>query len=169
MKKSTFFNFLKPNNSQDCCLVISENGFKMDFTRQQNPNETSKRNLFKRKKSIASIIYIVMLFLFTNLLTAQQSPACNLSGPLKAKFDKKKGELVTINSEVTDYNKNTKYIWSFKSNTSHAKFASPNGKPSIKVNSGTKGGGYEVELKVINPYDENRTKSCSCTQSISVN
>jgi hypothetical protein len=175
MKKSTLKNFLSFSAIRDNVSLVDENGFRMDFSQvsiSQASDNSIKKN-FKTKKGVISVILLVLVFLLTNFLFAQP-PACNLIGPLKATFDKNGGQIVTVSSEVANSVSNSVYVWSFKSNTSNAKFVSQNGKPTITVSSGTKGGSFELELKLINPKSRistqnNSEKSCSCIQSISVN
>ena len=172
MKNNSLFNSLGCSNILGYNLFVEQNGFKIDFSRKNHLQnaKSSNEEISIKKRNISNFLILALLFLFTNFLFAQQ-PACNLSGPLKAQFSTNGGEIVTITSEVINVVPSSVYIWSFKTNTSNATFASENGRNSIKVNSGTKGGGYTLELKLVNRSTEGtrNLNSCNCTQSISVN
>ncbi|MGL2963363.1 hypothetical protein ACSVH2_06040 [Flavobacterium sp. RSB2_4_14] len=171
MKNFFLFNFFAFSKYRNYQLITGENGFRLDFS-QANYSQRDNHPMIEsstKKNRLTSFLLLVLLFLFTNFLFAQQ-PACNLSGPLKASYGKK-GEIIRINSEVLNAVKETKYIWSFKTNTSNASFATENGENSIKINAGNTGGSFTVQLQVINPnpQDIRRNLSCTCTQSVSVN
>lgn len=175
MKKSTLKKNLGLLNIQDYDLDVCQNGFKLDFSSAGYPHSphASVDKSYGKKKSILSILMLIMLFFFTNFLFAQ-APACNLSGPLKAKVTGKGTpfEMVTISSEVMNDKIGTQYVWSFKTNTSNAVFKSKNGSPTISLDPGSRGGNFTVELKVINPLElgeEPGRNICTCTQSVSVN
>lgn len=170
MKKRTLLNFFEFSGNQDYILIEKENGFKMDFSR---PNSTMTKNnsmneRSTRKSAVASLLLMLLLFLFTNFLFAQQPPACNLQGPLKATFSQAGGQTLTFTSETVDTLPGTKYVWSLKSNSSNAKLIGKNGQTSIQVASGTRGGTFTLQLKVINPGTTVTAKSCICTQSVTV-
>lgn len=170
MKKNSLFNLFECSNIRDNNLCVEKNGFKMVFSQKIGSPKAkffNEENTTK-KCNISNFILLVILFLFTNFLFAQQ-PACNLSGPLKARFSTNGGEVVTVSSEYINTVPGTIFIWSFKTNTSNATFATANGRNSIKVSSGIKGGGYTLELKLVNPSIDQTPNSCNCTQSISVN
>ena len=170
MKKRTLLNFFEFSESQDYILIEKENGFKMDFSRPNSAmtKSSSINERSARKNGLTSLLLLLILFLFTNFLFAQQTPACNLHGPLKATFSQTGGQTVTFSSETVDTVLGTTYEWTLKSNTSNAKFISKNGQTSIEVAPGTQGGTFTVQLKVINPSRKNDIKSCICTQSITV-
>lgn len=170
MKKSTLFNFFEFSKVQDYVLIEKENGFKVDFSRSNSTltknNSINERSV--KRNGVTSLLLLVLVFLFTNFLSAQQQPACNLKGPLKATFSQVGGQAVTFSSETVNTMPGTAYVWSLKSNTSNAKFIGKNGQPTIKVSSGTRGGTYTVQLKVINPGPKSNMKTCFCTQSVTV-
>jgi hypothetical protein len=170
MKNSTLLNFLGCLHIRDYKLLVEENGFKMDFSqanRYQN-GKNSIENTSEKKSRIPSFLLLVLLFLFTNFLFAQQ-PACNLNGVLEAKRLRDGGQNFTINSEVLRSVPGTIYRWEFKSNTSAASFASQNGTPNITINPGNKNGNFNLKLTVINPpSSRGASKTCSCTKSVSI-
>ncbi|MCF6130753.1 hypothetical protein [Flavobacterium wongokense] len=111
---------------------------------------------------------LVVFFLFTNVLLAQQ-PACNLNGVLEARRLRDGGQNFTINSETLRTVPGTIYRWEFKSNTSAASFASQNGLPNMTINPGNKNGTFNIKLTVINPPDSRgASKTCSCIKSVSI-
>ncbi len=153
-------------NFRDYNLLVVENGFKVDFSRSNRENPLE--NTSEKKSKIPSYLLLVLLFLFTNFLFAQQ-PACNLNGILEAKRTKDGGQNFTINSEVLRSVPGTIYKWEFKSNTSAASFASQNGTPNITINPGNKNGNFNLKLTVINPpTTRGASKTCSCTKSVSI-
>src|SRR5574343_1912006 len=83
MKKSTLLNL---SSNRDCVLIKKENGFKMDFSGERYFSTLSDSEKIgqTKKKGMLNILLLLFVFLFTNFLFAQ-APACNLSGPLKAK------------------------------------------------------------------------------------
>lgn len=165
MKNSTLMNFLECLGIRHYNLIVEENGFKMDFSRQ---NVKQSIGVSEKKSSIPSFLILVLLFLFTNFLFAQQ-PACNLSGILESKRLRDGGTNFTINSEVYKAVPGTVYRWEFRSNTSAATFATQNGQPNITINPGNKNGDFNLKLTVINPATAGRSsKSCSCTKSVSI-
>jgi hypothetical protein len=165
MKNSTLMNFLECLGIRHYNLIVEENGFKMDFSRQ---NVKQSIDVSEKKSSIPSFLILVLLFLFTNFLFAQQ-PACNLSGILESKRLRDGGTNFTINSEVYKAVPGTVYRWEFRSNTSAATFATQNGQPNITINPGNKNGDFNLKLTVINPATAGRSsKSCSCTKSVSI-
>lgn len=170
MKKRTVLNFFEFSEMKDYVLIEKENGFKMDFSRPNSAvtknNSINERSI--RKSGVTSLLLILLLFLFTNFLFAQQPPACNLQGPLKATFSQGGGQVISFSSETVDTVPGTKYVWSLKSNSSNAKFISKNGQASIQVAPGTRGGTFTVQLKLINPGPTSNVKSCFCTQSVTV-
>jgi len=171
MKKSTLMNFFEFSEMKDYVLIEKENGIKMDFSRPNSAmaksNSIYERSI--RKSGVTSLLLFLLLFLLSNFLFAQQQPpACNLQGPLKATFSQTGGQTVTFSSETANTVPGTKYFWTFKSNTSNAKFIGKNGQSTIKVASGTGGGTYTVQLKVINPGATSNVKWCLCTQSVTV-
>lgn len=165
MKKSTLMNFLECLGIRHYNLIVEENGFKMDFSRQ---NVKQSIDNSEKKSSIPSFLILVLLFLFTNFLFAQQ-PACNLRGVLESKRLRDGGANFTINSELYKTVPGTIYRWEFKSNNSAAKFATANGTPNITINPGNKNGEFNLKLTVVNPGESGRSsKSCSCTKSVSI-
>lgn len=153
-------------NFRDYNLLVVENGFKVDFSRANRKNLLE--NTSEKKSKLPSYLLLVLLFLFTNFLFAQQ-PACNLNGILEAKRIKDGGQNFTINSEVLRSVPGTIYKWEFKSNTSAASFATQNGTPNITINPGNKNGNFNLKLTVINPPNSRgASKTCSCTKSVSI-
>ncbi len=163
MKNSTF-------NPRDCNYIVGENGFRVDFSRaNRSPGfQSPPKNISEKKSKLPSYLTLVLFFLFTNFLFAQQ-PACNLKGTLESKRINDGGQNLTINSEVVGSIPGTIYRWEFKSNDSGASFVTANGQPSITVNPGTRNGSFNVKLTLINPSDSRRSgKTCSCTKSVSI-
>lgn len=170
MKNSTLLNFLECLHIRDYSQPVEKNGFKMDFSgvnySQNIQNHIEK--ISEKKNSIPSYLILVLLFLFTNFLFAQQ-PACNLNGILEAKRLRDGGHNFTINSDVYRSVPGTIYRWEFKSNTSAAAFATSNGLPNITINPGNKIGDFNLKLTIINPATSRGTsKTCSCTKSVSI-
>ena len=166
MKNSTLLNL----HIRDYNLFVEENGFKMDFSRANNAqdNRGSIRNTSEKKNKLSSYLMLVLLFLFTNFLFAQQ-PACNLNGVLEAKRLRDGGQNFTINSEVLRAVPGAIYRWEFKSNTSAASFVTLNGQSNMTLNPGNKNGNFNLKLTVINPTTSRGAgKICSCTKSVSI-
>ena len=166
MKNSTLSNFLECLNIRGYGLSVEESGFKRNFSRV-NYSQNVKNS--EKKSSIPSYLLLVLLFLFTNFLFAQQ-PACNLNGILETLRSRDGGQDFVINSEVYKSVPGTVYRWEFKSNNSAATFVTPNGLPNMTINPGNKNGEFNVKLTVINP-PQSRTsssKTCSCTKSVSI-
>ena len=164
MKNSTLTNF------RDYNLVVGENSFKVDFSRADRCQDfqSSPKNTSERKSKLPGYLMLVLLFLFTNFLFAQQ-PACNLNGLLEAKRAIDGGPNLIINSEVVGSVPGTIYKWEFKSNSSGARFVSANGQRDITVNPGNQNGDFNLKLTVINPSNvRGTTKTCSCTKSVSI-
>ena len=170
MKNSTLMKFLECLHIRDCNLVVEENGFKMDFSQTGSKGYTNSIGKIPEKKSnISSYLMLVLLFLFTNFLFAQQQPACNLRGVLESKRLRDGGQNFTINSDVIRSSPGTIYRWEFKSNNSQATFASANGQPNMTINPGNKNGEFNIKLTVINPPEtRGASKTCSCTKSVSI-
>jgi hypothetical protein len=165
MKNSTLMNFLECLGIRNYNLLVEENGFKMDFSRQ---NVKQSIDNSEKKSSIPSFLILVLLFLFTNFLFAQQ-PACNLRGVLESKRLRDGGTNFTINSDLYKTVPGTIYRWEFRSNNSAATFASANGTPEITINPGNKNGEFNLKLTVINPAESGRaSKTCTCTKSVSI-
>lgn len=122
-----------------------------------------------RKRGILNILLLLFVFLFTNFLFAQ-APACNLSGPLKAKphFGKVLKNPLKFSAEVINDKPNTIYNWSFKTNNTEAKLVSRNGVKTISVDPGQNVGSFTIQLTVTNVGPDGRNESCTCTQSVSV-
>lgn len=170
MKNSTLLNFLECLHIRDYNQLVEENGFKMDFSRANRSEKSnfSAKNHSEEKSNLPSYLLLVLLFLFTNFLFAQQ-PACNLNGVLEAKRLRDGGQNFTINSEVYRPVPGTIYRWEFKSNSSAARFVSQNGLPNMTINPGNKNGNFNIKLTVINPPDSRgASKTCSCTKSVSI-
>lgn len=120
----------------------------------------------KKKNTFMGLMFFLLLF--PTILLAQQ-PACNLNGLLEAKRLRDGGQNFTINSEALRTVPGTIYRWEFKSNTSAASFATPNGQPNMVINPGNKIGNFNIKLTIINPPDSRgASKTCSCTKSVSI-
>ncbi len=165
MKNSTLTNFRSYN------YIVGENGFKVDFSRANHPqdSQSSFKSISEKKSKLSGYLMLVLLFLFTNFLFAQQQPACNLNGMLESKRVGDGGQNLTINSEVVGSVPGTIYRWEFKSNESGASFVTANGQPSITVSPGNRNGSFNVKLTLINPSVlGGSSKTCSCTKSVSI-
>ncbi len=163
MKNSTL-------NPRDYNYIVGENGFRVDFSRANRSSDFQSlpKNISEKKSKIPSYLMLVLFFLFTNFLFAQQ-PACNLSGLLESKRISDGGQNLTLNSEVVGTVPGTIYRWEFKSNDSGASFVTANGQPSITLNPGNRNGSFNVKLTVINPSSlRGSGKTCSCTKSVSI-
>ena len=167
MKNSTLLNFLECVNIRGYRLSVEEIDFKRDFSRV-NYSQNDKNSL-EKKSSISSYLLLVLFFLFTNFLFAQQ-PACNLNGLLETLRTRDGGHNFVINSEVYKAVPGTVYRWEFKSNNSAATFVTPNGLPNITIKPGNKNGEFNLKLTVINPATSrtSSSKTCSCTKSVSI-
>ena len=170
MKERTLFKFFEWSNIRGCNSYVGENGFKIDFRREnfsQSKTEISNKNS-QKNESITSLFTLVFLFLFTNFLFAQQ-PACNLKGVLESRKSIYSGENFTINPDLHNAVLETIYRREFISNTSIATFVSESSLPSLTVKSGDMNGELNIKLTLINPASPNSpSKSCSCTKSVSI-
>ena len=171
MKKSILLNFLEYFQIRDYGLSVEENGLKMDFSRvnYSQSDTNSIKNTSEKKSIISSFIMLVLFFLFTNFLFAQQ-PACNLNGILESLKTRDGGQDFVINSEVYKAVPGTVYRWEFRSNNSAATFVTANGLPNMTIKPGNKNGEFNVKLTITNP-PQSRTassKTCSCTKSVSI-
>ena len=170
MKNSTLMKFLECLHIRDYNLLVEEHGFKMDFS-QMSSSQSSKNSIGKtseKKSNISSYLILVLLFLFTNFLFAQQ-PACNLRGVLESKRLRDGGQNFTINSDIIRSVPGTVYRWEFKSNNSAATFVTENDQPTMTINPGNKNGEFNIKLTVINPPEtRGASKTCSCTKSVSI-
>ena len=167
MKNSTLLNFLECVNIRGYRITVEESDFKRDFSRVSYSQNV--KNSSEKKSSISSYLLLVLLFLFTNFLFAQQ-PACNLKGVLETLRTRDGGQNFVINSDVYKAVPGTVYRWEFKSNNSAATFVTANGLPNMTIKPGNKSGNFNLKLTVINP-PESRTsssKTCSCTKSVSI-
>jgi hypothetical protein len=176
MKKITLFNHFNLFGNQSLALTTNENGFKMDFSESlsQQASEIPINRSNKKRKGI-NFLFLFILFLFTNLLFAQ-APACNLFGPLKVSLANlqdpnvsRRDKLITFDTEIVNAVQGTTYTWSFRSNNTDATFETSNGGNTIKVFPGTKGGTFNVSLRVSNPGPGNSRRVCTCSQSVTVN
>jgi len=129
------------------------------------PKKKNRSDFFRN----ACRLCLLLLFfagLFITKASAQQ-PACNISGPLKTKIGS--NGKVTISSQVMNTSPQSKYVWTFKQNSSKAVILSGNGTPSINIDAGKLRGNFTVALKVINPPQRGLpTLSCNCSKSVSV-
>lgn len=172
MKKQVLLNFLAFFSNRDNVLITDENGFKKGLSRvNYSLTNTSKyfvEETSKHKNVISSMFLLVMLFLFTGFLYAQQ-PSCNLSGSLRGYFDSGGGSTITINSDVFNSGPHTTYSWKIDKNVPEATIVSGKDTSSIQVKAGTKGGSFTIKLTVTNPdLNEGSSKSSTCTKSVTV-
>lgn len=172
MKKIFLLNFLAFFSKRDNVLITGENGFKMGLSRMIfSLIKTSNYFVAKTSKNknvISSMFLLVMLFLFTGFLYAQQ-PSCNLSGSLRGYFDSAGGTTISINSDVFNSGPNTTYSWEIDKNVPGATIVSGKGTSSIQVKAGTKGGSFAIKLTVTNPdLNGGSSKSSTCTKSVTV-
>ncbi|MFV8371389.1 hypothetical protein [Flavobacterium sp. LB2P74] len=172
MEKHVLLNFLAFFSNRDDVLIADENGFKMGLSRvNYSLTNTSKyffEQTFKNKNVISSMFLLVMLFLFTSFLYAQQ-PSCNLSGSLRGYFDSGGGSIVSINSDVFNSAPTTTYSWKIDENVPEATIVSGKDTSNIQVKAGTKGGSFTIKLTVTNPgLDGGLSESCTCTKSVTV-
>ncbi|MBG6111278.1 hypothetical protein H4V97_002800 [Flavobacterium sp. CG_23.5] len=172
MKKHVLLNFLTFFSNRDKVLVGDENEFKMGLSRvNYSRTKTSKylvKETSKNKNFISSTFLLVVFFLFTGVLYAQQ-PSCNLSGPLKGYFDSGGGSTITIISDVYNTGPNTTYSWIIDKNIPGATIVSGKGTSSIQVKAGTKGGSFKIKLTVTNPgLNGGPSESSTCTKSVTV-
>ena len=128
------------------------------------------KNVFKSSgSSVNGFLMLLFFMLFFVSGASAQQPSCNLRGNLEARFSRSGGDQVTVISEVVKAAPGAIYNWSFKSNDTGATILSGNGTPSLVLKSGTRKGGYTVQLTVTNPSTPSLTgKTCSCTKSVSV-
>jgi len=172
MKKQVLLNFLTFFSNRDNGLVTDENRFKKGLS-LVNCSLTNTSKYFvevtsTNKNVISSMFLLVMLFLFTGFLYAQQ-PSCNLSGPLRGYFDSEGGRTISINSDVFNSGPRTTYSWKIDKNVPEATIVSGKGTSSIQVKSGTKGGSFTVKLTVTNPgLNGGSSETCTCTKSVTV-
>ena len=171
MKKSILWNPLRCISIWGYNLVVDGSDLKMDFS-GVNDSQIEKKSIEKKaqkRNDISSYLILVLFFLFTNFLFAQQ-PACNLNGVLEAKRLKDGGQNFTINPDLYKTVPGTIYRWEFTSNNSSASFATQNGLPSMTINPGNKNGEFNIKLTLINPPNSwsSTSKTCSCTKSVSI-
>lgn len=172
MKKHVLLNFLTFFSNRDKVLVEDENEFKMGLSRvNYSRTKTSKylvKESSKNKNVTSSMFLLVMLFLFTGFLYAQQ-PSCNLSGPLRGYFDSGGGSTISISSDVYNAGPQTTYSWKIDKNEPEATIVSGEGTSSIQVKAGTKGGSFSIKLTVTNPgLNGGPSESSTCTKSVTV-
>ena len=173
MEKHVLLNFLAFFSNRDNTLIKEENVFKMGLSLVNYSLTNISKHFFeetsKNKNVISSMFLLVMLFLFTSFLYAQQ-PSCNLSGPLRGYFDPGGGSTISINSDVFNSGSTTAYSWKIDDNVPGATIVSGKGSSSIQVKAGTKGGSFAIKLTVTNHDLNNRdsSKSCTCTKSVTV-
>lgn len=168
MKKSTLLNLY---SNRDFVLIKKENGFKMDFSGERcfSTLSDSEKIGQTKKKSMLNILLLLFVFLFTNFLFAQ-APACNLSGPLKAKphLGKVLKKPLKFSAEVINDKPGTIYNWSFKTNNTDAKLVARNGLKTMSIDPGQNVGSFTIQLTVTNVGPDGQNQSCTCTQSVSV-
>lgn len=170
MKNNSLLNLLGCSDIRGYNLHVEENGFKIDFSRKNYLQNAKNGNeeISKKKRKVSNFLLLVMLFLFTNFLFAQQ-PACNLKGILESTRSIDGAGNFTIIPDIHNAVPGTIYRWEFTSNTSRATFISENNLPTLTVNPGDINGDLKIKLTLINPATPNRTsKSCFCTKSVSI-
>ena len=170
MKNSTLLFSFGCSGILNYISHVEENGLKRDFSRKNHlqNGRNSFEEISKKKYILSNFLILVLLFLFTNFLYAQQ-PACNLKGILESKKSNDGGRDFTITPDTHNATPGTIYKWEFISNTSGATFISESNSPTLKVKPGDINGEMNIRLTLINPASPNRTrKSCSCTKSISI-
>lgn len=170
MKNSTLMKLLECLHIRDYNPIVEETGFKMDFSLADysQVSHNSIKTTSQKKNKISSFLLLVLFFLFTNFLFAQQ-PACNLNGILETMTTREGGQEFTISPELKNVVPGTIYKWEFVSNNSRAEFTSDNGQPSIKITPGSIKGEFNLRLTLINPAADRRaSKTCSCTKSVSI-
>lgn len=173
MKKKILLDFfLAFFSNGNNILITDESGFKMGLSRMIfSLTDTSNYFVAKTSKSknvISSTFLLVILFLLTGFLYAQQ-PSCNLSGPLIGYFDSGGGSTISINSDVYNSSPKTTYSWKIDKNVSGATIVSGEGTSRIQVKAGTKGGSFAIKLTVTNPdLNGGSSKSSTCTKSVTI-
>ncbi|WNM21948.1 hypothetical protein [Flavobacterium capsici] len=70
MKNITLFKFLGFSSSDNCVVSRRENGFKLDFSKVTSVEECCSETK-KKPKGVMGILVLLMLFLFSNISTAQ--------------------------------------------------------------------------------------------------
>ncbi|NNT73223.1 hypothetical protein HKT18_13440, partial [Flavobacterium sp. IMCC34852] len=72
MKNTTFLKFLEFPCSEDCVVSRGENGFKLDFSKANALDSSySATKSTTKNKGMISILMLLILFLFSNISTAQ--------------------------------------------------------------------------------------------------
>ena len=170
MKNNSLFNLLGCSNILDYNLFVEKSDCKIDFSRKnhlQNAGNSNKE-ISKKKINISNFLMLVLLFLFTNFLFAQQ-PACNLNGILVSKRANNGGVNFIITPDLHNAVSGTIYKWEFTSNTSGATIVSESNLPILTINPGDINGELDIKLTLINPATATRdSKTCSCTKSVSI-
>lgn len=129
-------------------------------------NFNAQARVFNFKK--ISIMLLCMAVFFIKV-SAQQQPACNLSGPLTVNLTPGNDNEILFQSEVFNSSSGTSYNWELKTNTSGATIISGQSTPSLKLSAGIKGGSITIQLSVKNTdKDTGKTASCTCSQSVTV-
>lgn len=111
-----------------------------------------------KKKKITYIgrsLFVILSLVFLSLYSQAQSPAANISGPLKAVAN---GTNITITCQIANGLKNPGLTYSFQNNTSGAVIVSkgkyiynPNtdaGTQTIEINPGSSAGSFIIMLEV---------------------
>ena len=129
------------------------------------PRKKDRHDFFRNMCRVCLLLLFFAGF-FISKVSAQQ-PACNIKGPLKASIAS--NGALTISSESMNTTPQSKYIWTFKKNSSRATILSGNGSSSINIDPGKLRGNFIVSLKVINPPARGLpTLSCNCTKSVTI-
>lgn len=167
MKKTVSFNFLNFSSRRDGHSIVHESDFKLGFSPSPIENGFTK-TLAVGKSSLISIPMLLLFFLFTNFLFAQQ-PACNLKGSLEVPKASEGGKKFKITPDLVKVVPGTTYSWEFVSNTSGATFKGETNRSSVEIEPGNIKGSLNLKLTLINPATaETPSKTCSCTKSISI-
>lgn len=170
MKNNYLFNLLGCSNILGYNLLVNPNGLRMDFSRKNHlqNQRNSNEEISKNRSNISNFLLLVLFFLFTNFLFAQQ-PACNLKGILVSRKASNGGANFVITPDLHNAVSGTIYKWEFTSNTSEAIFVSESNLPTLTINPGDINGDLDLKLTLINPATSTReSRTCSCTKSVSI-
>ena len=170
MKNNSLLNLLGCSNIRGYNLHVEENGFKMDFSRKnylQNAKNSNEEISIKKSK-ISNFLILVLLFLFTNFLFAQNS--CLITGnatsapyPIGVISTQTNGSQLQyrVTASVP-----SSYVWSIINNTSGATFLYGLSQV-VSVSPGSSVGSFTLTCKVTELADP--TSINTCTISVAVN
>jgi hypothetical protein len=124
----------------------------------------------KRFTLVDKTISLFICFVFICLVSQAQSPAANISGPLKATTN---GQSITFKSQIAFSTQNPVFTFDFQNNTSGATIVSEGpfsydpttdtGTKTVIVNPGNSAGSFVIILTVKTPNGE-----CTCSKSVTV-